>query len=156
MPEWPFMWPIEPALNYICFGHCGGECIWKSQWSICGADIQGKTRWPLSMWFWTCSCITKNSSFQNCIADQDKNHRQVWYYLRMQALLVVYFTIMVSLMLCLLDVLYFIPYLSEGSLLKDWEATRPHSEMSLVADLQWNATAIFLWTSVKNWCSCCD
>lgn len=144
------MWPIELALNCICFGHYGRECIWKSQWSICGSDIQGKTTWPLS-WFWTCSCITKNLSFQNCIADQDKNHRQVQYHLRMQALLIVYFMVMSSLMLFLLDVLHFTPNLSEGSLLEDWEATRPHSEMSLVADLQWNAIAIFLWTSMKNW-----
>ena len=78
----------------------------------------------------------RNLSFQNCTADQDKKHRQVWYRLGMQALLVVHFMVMSSLVLCLLDVLHFTPNLSEGSLLEDWEATRPHSEMSLVADLQ--------------------
>ena len=47
-------------------------------------------------------------SFQNCTADQDKKHRQVWYRLGMQALLVVHFMVMSSLVLCLLDVLHFV------------------------------------------------
>ena len=63
-------------------------------------------------------------SFLKCIVDQDKNHRQMWY-LRMQVLLAFCLIVMTSPVLCLLDVLHFIPSLSGLSgenLFKDWEA----------------------------------
>ena len=49
------------------FGSWDGECIWKSKWSSCGSDIQGKTRLPLRTWFLACSCIVENSNFLSCV-----------------------------------------------------------------------------------------
>ena len=69
-------------------------------------------------WLWMCSRITENLSFLNCIADQDKNYKQVWYYLRMQVLLVLCLMVKISL-LCLLDVLHFIPSVSRKKF-EDW------------------------------------
>ena len=59
-----------------------------------------------------CSCITENLSFLNCIADQDKNYNQVWYCLQEQVLLVSCLMVKISSLLCLLDVLHFIPSVS--------------------------------------------
>ena len=151
-PEKHGFWPFRHAL-YICFVHWGRECIWKSKWSRCGSDNQGETRWPLYTWFWTCSCITEHSSFLNCIADQDKNHRRVWYYLWMQLLLVFCLTVMISPVSCLLDVLRFIPSLSGGNLFKDWVAT--------LASLWnksncWVYSEMLLWSSMKNQPGYCD
>ena len=75
------------------------------------------------MWFATCCCITENLSFLNSVADWDKIHRWVWYYLRMWVLLVFCWMVMISPVLCLLDVLHIIPSLSKGNLSEDWEAT---------------------------------
>lgn len=63
-------------------------------------------------WFWMCSCITENLSFLNSIADQDKNYKQLWCYLTMQVLLASCLMVKISYLLCLLDVLHFIPSVS--------------------------------------------
>ena len=57
----------------------------------------------------------------NCIADQDKKHRWVWYY--PWTWLVFCLFVMISPVLCLLDVLYFIHSLRGGSLFEGWAAT---------------------------------
>lgn len=90
-------------------------------------------------WFWMCSCITENLSFLNCIADQDKNYNQVWYYLRVQVLLVSCLMVKISSLLCLLDVLHFIPSVSRKKF-EDWAE---------LLCLQWDAIVVLLWTSMK-------
>ena len=54
---------------------------------------------------------------------QDRNHRQRWYYLRMQVLLVFCLIVMRSPVLHLLNNLCFIPSLSRGNLFTDWVTT---------------------------------
>lgn len=97
---------------YICFGLRGRGCIWESKWNSCGSDTQGKSRCHCICDFETHSHIIENLSFLNCIADQDKNYNQVWYYLRVQVLLVSCLMVKISSLLCLLDVLHFIPSVS--------------------------------------------
>ena len=43
----------------------------RTEWSNSGSDIQNGARWPLWIWFQTCSCITENFSFLNCIRLKD-------------------------------------------------------------------------------------
>ena len=89
-------------------------------------------------WFWMCSCITENLSFLNCIADQDKNYNQVWYCLQEQVLLVSCLMVKISSLLCLLDVLHFIPSVSRKKFI--WAELLVYSEMPLSSSsgLPWN------------------
>ena len=40
---------------------------WKAKWNSSGSDIQGKTQWPLWMWFQTRSCTAKNLNRPSCV-----------------------------------------------------------------------------------------
>ena len=66
------------------------------------------------------------------MGDQDKNHGQVWYYLRMPVLLVFCSAAMISPVLCLLDVFRIIPSLSGGIYSRIGKLPWPHCQMNLI------------------------
>ena len=84
--------------------------------------------------------------FLNCIADQDKNCRWMWHYLRMWLLLVFGLMVMVSSVSCLSEVLNFVPSLSRG--LGSNHGLTVTGVKLLV--LQRDAVVILLWTAMKN------
>ena len=93
-------------------------------------------------WVWT----------QYGTAGQDKNHVQGWYYLRMLLLLVCCLTVMNLPVLCLLNILRFIPSLRGRNLFADWVTVvvSPVEKVWLLG-LQWDAIVILLWISMKTW-----
>ena len=84
------------------------------------------------MWLWIHSYNTENLSFLNCIADQDKNHSQVWYYLRMWLLLVFCLMILIFPVLCLMPYISYLTWVRE-IYSRTGKQHWPHCEMSLIA-----------------------
>lgn len=118
--------PTE-QIFYICFGHCEGKCISKSNWYSCGSDIKIKLSGHCKCDYGHVPILLKTWVFWT-MEDQDKNQR---YYLRMPVMLVFCFVVMIFSVLCLLDVLHFIISLSEICL-RTGKQRQPYYKMSLI------------------------
>lgn len=117
---------MEPAWH-SCFGHCGGEHIWKSRWRSCGSDTQGKARWPLEMWFWTCYFgHVPVYYWKPEFSELQPRPGQLWYPFRMWTLLVFCLTVLSSLC-CACQTSYI------SSLAWTEEVWEPHWEMNQIA-----------------------